>query len=446
MSQTNCPRCGDLLRFPADLSGETQVRCPLCTEEFAFSEMAARLPPMLEIVSLPDSADVELDRIDALLALSPSTAVPAAGPLVSTGAGRSTSRRRPVESPWRPLILLVEIALAGVVGIALAVLVLWWLPGQWHRDPLALKPYAAKYAPWILPPAHRPLGNLSDEEGEKETMPTNKADGKPSTKDRLRNQTSKSAPLSKSLSDNLNGDQRNSQRDDSSPSLDKSSQGKGNSNETPPSDAELSFEEQLKKLSEAELEPPELSWTSSPEISGQLRSIARLQSQAAKSPQSKAAYLNSFRELARVSSQVNEEDVGMAAVRIRLNAWLESVTDADWESICEATAEDRAKPSVAPRGVVYLGTLKAAVADGSWLHLELDPVPGDPTFPVFIAPSLFHASNGATLIGKKIYVLASELPDPKRLLTDVPLGTQTAWIVGAIQNASPAEAAGKAEL
>src|SRR5436190_24158197 len=115
MSQINCPRCGDMLRFPADLPGEAIVRCPLCTGEFAFSEMESSLPPMVEIVSLPESAGEALERIDELLTLKPSASTRAAAPLVTTGVGsRGAARRRPVESPWRPLILLIEIALSGV--------------------------------------------------------------------------------------------------------------------------------------------------------------------------------------------------------------------------------------------------------------------------------------------------------------------------------------------
>jgi hypothetical protein len=446
MSQTNCPRCGDLLRFPAELPGEAIVRCPLCTEQFAFSEMEANLPPMVEIVSLPESVDEALDRIDDLLTLKPSTSATAAAPLVTTSAGsRSMARRRPPESPWRPLILLVEIALSGVVGIALAVLVLWWLPGQWHRDPLVLKPYAVKYAPWLLPPAHRPMSNLAADDEEPTPKLTKQGAAKPSsTGDRKIEWSTPVRPLPEEKKSAAVGD--DSALNDSPNSLQEPIRKRSDSGNRTPTEPEKewSFEEELKKLAEEEPEPPELNWTSSPEISGLLRTLGSLQAETAKSEESKAEYVKSFRELARVAGQVNADDVGLENARTRLDAWLANISDVDWRAACEATAAARTKPSIAPRGVVYRGKLTSALADGSWLRLELEPVPGDSSFPVLIAPALFHASQGDSLSGKEIYVLASELPDPKRLIADVPLGTKTAWVIGAIVNVEEAKLSEKA--
>jgi hypothetical protein len=448
------------LRFPHDLPGEAVVRCPLCTEQFAFSEMAAALPPMLEVISLPESeGEFEdrlegINRLDDLLAAKPaagaSLVVPKATPLVTTGAS-SRSHRRPAESPWRPLILLIEIALSGVVGIALAVLVLWWLPGQWHRDPLALKPVAAKYAPWLLPPAHRPLTELAPiadaspprqstaAKGKSTSPPVsqkstrisqNTNDEPPATEPELTEQRLRSDSVVPASAVRADDPQEQAKPPQTNPAAQ-------------PKPKEETLEDHWSKLDDETPEPPELMWTGSPEISNLVR-LADLRRTEPPKPHpvfpelTEPDFVGTFRELARVAGQASAEDVGLEAARAKLNAWLATVTVDEWRKGCESTARDLEKSSIAPRGVIYLARLKTALAEGSWLHLELEPFPGEPTFPILIDPQSFHSAGGEALLGKEIYVLASELPDPKRLVADVPASVKKTWLVGAIHQADSA--------
>jgi len=56
MMVSSCPRCGDSVSVPVSVGGGTTVRCPLCSAEYDLSEILAKLPPALEIVSVPDSS------------------------------------------------------------------------------------------------------------------------------------------------------------------------------------------------------------------------------------------------------------------------------------------------------------------------------------------------------------------------------------------------------
>lgn len=472
MSQVHCPRCKDAVRIPADLPSAAILRCPLCAEEYPFSEVEAGLPPLVEIVSLPESADEALSQIDDLLSpKAPAANAPlVTAPRVTTSAaGLSMARRRPAESPWRPLILLVEVGLAGVVGIALAVLLLWWLPGQWHRDPLSLKPVAAKYAPWLLPPAHRPFSEVAFEEEEpaperkrassqsstkpKATKPSNPNADAPNA-NALNSDTEKPPARSKpvnfeepALSNEPSTEDKNAaQKPAAEPRKQDSSTAAPQDRSSRP--AATKMEDLTKGLPpdhwlnqpEAPPEPPDLAWTNSPEISSLLREAERRRKEPP-SPKLDFAgrpepdFVATFRELARVAGQINSEDVGLESARGRLRDWLATLTDQDWKSALEATAKDREKDAIAPRGVIYLAKLKQAAAEGSWLHLEIEPNPGDPTFPVLIDPANFRDCGGEALLGKEIYILASELPDPKRLVTDVPNNIKKTWLIGAIRPA-----------
>lgn len=479
MSQTHCPRCGDLVRFPADLPAEAIIRCPLCTEEYAFSEMSAGLPPMVEIISLPQSDRDAIGKLDDLLVAKPLADAPSlVAPRVSTGtSARSSVRRRPAESPWRPLILLVEIALSGVVGIALAVLVLWWLPGQWHRDPLTLKPVAAKYAPWLLPPAHRPMSDIAPSEedfpeptkttasrtqGSRFSEPEAKSNRRP--KDDAQEQAPSETRMQpkKPVVTKPTEEKRKETKEEiptikpaPPDAVQKASADVTEPPATVPNDSPKPKElpdDHWSKLPEEPPEPPDLLWTNSPDISALLRDAERRRKDPPKpktevpetvpgqfpgqfSSTVEPDFVTTFRELARVAGQVNAEDIGLENTRERLKNWLASVTDDEWKKACEATAGILEKPSIAPRGVVYLAKLNSAQAIGSWLHLELDPKPGGLHFPILIDPQLFHASEGDSLIGKEIYLLGSELPDPKRLVADVPSSVQKAWLIGAIRTA-----------
>lgn len=441
MNQSKCPRCGDPVRIPADLPEKAIVRCPLCSQEFEFAEMAVTLPPLLLVVSLPEdrpAANFEFLELAEKTVVAPSIA---AAPRVGGSSVSSRSRRRPAESPWRPIILLAEIAASGVVGIALAVLVLWWLPGKWHRDPLSLKPVAARYAPWLLPPAHRPRAELVSTD--EENLPAQRA--RASQPQRRNESDAKPSSSRKPAVASLEEPRHETSRDDREipadvePTEEEPAKTPPPVAEPPP-ERQPTFEELMAMQDPDALEPPDLQWTSSPDLTAMIRDATRRRTEGPKPAPAipelaEPDFTSTFLELARVAGQLNAEDIGREAAQARLREWLPSVTEDEWRKACMATAAVLEKPSIAPRGVIYLARLEAATAEGSWLHLDLDPMPSSPIFPILIEPQLFRDWGGERLIGKEIYVLASELPDPKRLISDVPTGVKTTWLVGAIWDA-----------
>jgi hypothetical protein len=71
-------------------------------------------------------------------------------------AGKAATAARPKRKQKNAAVEVVKVALGGVVGLFLAQLILWWLPGDWRRDPLDLGPTVGAYAPWIVPAEYRP--------------------------------------------------------------------------------------------------------------------------------------------------------------------------------------------------------------------------------------------------------------------------------------------------
>jgi len=126
--------------------------------------MLEAMPPALIVVDDPD-AEVE-EVTPEFGGFSPSPAVDFSGGGVATeaspGVGASTStkptpaKRTVRTSPRRqkkqknPMFEVAKIVIGGVVGIAMAMLILWWGFG---RDPLRIAPKVAQYsfARWIVP-------------------------------------------------------------------------------------------------------------------------------------------------------------------------------------------------------------------------------------------------------------------------------------------------------
>ena len=165
MSIAKCPHCQDEVRVPS-VHIESIVQCPLCKEEYSLKEVMKSLPPALIVV---EQAGVSGDAIigssvvvpregEAAEAAEPAAPFkfedtsqpsdddkprPAAPPAVVT-----SSRRRKEKSAAGELL---KVIFGGVVGVAIAQLILWWLPGKWSKDPFDFGPKAAKYVPWIVP-------------------------------------------------------------------------------------------------------------------------------------------------------------------------------------------------------------------------------------------------------------------------------------------------------
>ncbi|MFM8251110.1 MAG: hypothetical protein ACKOBW_05870 [Planctomycetota bacterium] len=196
-----CPKCDEQVQLPPGLAGESKVRCPLCQEEYALSVALEKLPPaliVLEAVSAapaPTATDLgtgtaaageegeyslaaagellgELDAAEASAAATPAFAP-------RSGDARGTTIRasaRPKPPPVNPVKELVKVVLGGGVGLFLAQLLLWWLPGEWRRDPFNLAPKVAQYpaARFLLPQSYWPRGEAN---GDQEADPFEQSAG-----------------------------------------------------------------------------------------------------------------------------------------------------------------------------------------------------------------------------------------------------------------------------
>ena len=75
------------------------------------------------------------------------------------GPGGSGGRRQAKKPGWE----LVKIIAGGLLAIPVAQLILWWLPGEWKRDPFKLGPVVGKAVPWLVPETFRAKDDDDDE-------------------------------------------------------------------------------------------------------------------------------------------------------------------------------------------------------------------------------------------------------------------------------------------
>lgn len=177
MTTAACPKCHDEVTVPPGAPRVARVRCPWCREQFELAEVLDRLPPMLEIVSAPGAAkeatedlggfeaspeqEFRLQESSEPEARGPSFDFSGNGPATATAAAPSVAARprtakpttsaRPRRKEKSALAEIVKVVLGGVVGLVLAQLILWWLPGEWSRDPFEMGPKVSKYVPLIVP-------------------------------------------------------------------------------------------------------------------------------------------------------------------------------------------------------------------------------------------------------------------------------------------------------
>jgi hypothetical protein len=88
---------------------------------------------------------------------------PVAAPAFNFEPGSVVSSARPASTTARPrarrkeggaLRMMVQTIGGGVLGLIIAQLILWWMPGKWaneNRDPFGLAPKVAVYVPAIIP-------------------------------------------------------------------------------------------------------------------------------------------------------------------------------------------------------------------------------------------------------------------------------------------------------
>lgn len=209
MTIAHCPKCREQVTLPSGVSRQARVRCPLCSEEYLLDEALKPLPPLLLVLEdpgasaassspiassgmafvpappvSPDFAGLEADMTPALMldepepmALAPS---PAAAPAFQFESGSATGARRPLKTSARgrsqrksagPLRLMIQTIGGGAMGLVIAQLILWWMPGNWqrhNRDPFGLSAKVIPYAPFLVPASLKGEGPVA----QAETTPT----------------------------------------------------------------------------------------------------------------------------------------------------------------------------------------------------------------------------------------------------------------------------------
>jgi hypothetical protein len=180
MTTVSCPKCSDQVTVPSSAPRSARVRCPLCLEEYDLADVLAQLPPALIVLSAATSAELELAAVGEMEAATGSQAgldrgfsspLFDAGPTPAKLASAPTPAFRSAPRPKRKeksmVGEVVKIVLGGVVGIGLAIVILWWGPGV----DLGLAPSIAKvsWMRWVLP--QKILERVDKSQGIKEENP-----------------------------------------------------------------------------------------------------------------------------------------------------------------------------------------------------------------------------------------------------------------------------------
>jgi len=212
MSVTKCLKCEEPVLVPGGASLKATVRCPLCHEQFELGEMLDEVPPPLEIVEDPDAVavgdvqpfnfdlegnketesagveageQVEGEAAEAVKAeAEPSDesehagvaafqfdASPQDGDAGATGTRSAHPAARPKPKGKNPVVEIAKIVGGGLLGIALAVVGIWWIA---QKDPFKLGPKVSGVVPWIVPEKFHGPGNNEEDETESD----GKNDGK----------------------------------------------------------------------------------------------------------------------------------------------------------------------------------------------------------------------------------------------------------------------------
>ncbi len=182
MTIAHCPKCREQVSVPGGASRQARVRCPLCSDEYLLDDALRPLPPLLIVVDDPeaesiasinrsppsapvfagadegDAPAIVMDEASDDFSLTPSSPVIARPfkfePGSAVPAARNATRPRTRRKQGSPLRMMVQTVGGGVMGLVLAQLILWWVPGNWNatnRDPFGLAAKVTPYAPFLVP-------------------------------------------------------------------------------------------------------------------------------------------------------------------------------------------------------------------------------------------------------------------------------------------------------
>ncbi len=177
MTTATCPKCDDQVSLPDRASSQATVRCPLCQDEFPLADILQMLPPVLVVVADPEAVAEQKPAIadsgvfsgvgpnasaEPISIASRTASTPAP---TTTSRGRGTSYSPRPKKQKNPLVEVVKIVLGGVAGLAIAQLILWWMPWKnMRRDPLKMGPKVASVIPWAVPETFHGNPQIPDQE------------------------------------------------------------------------------------------------------------------------------------------------------------------------------------------------------------------------------------------------------------------------------------------
>jgi hypothetical protein len=188
MATGPCPGCHDQIQFPAGLSEDTTLKCPLCQTEFAFATVARNLPP--EVIVL-DAKSPAAPSGGFAIAINDESSRPFDFEQKSAPSGERPSyvapegnknRDRPAAQQNRGankkeknmVFEGLKIVLGGLAAFPLVQLAVWWLARQ---DPLTIGPSIANVVPFVVPKQFHgePETDANeDENSDRETRDANK--------------------------------------------------------------------------------------------------------------------------------------------------------------------------------------------------------------------------------------------------------------------------------
>lgn len=156
---SSCPSCHEPVTVPNGASTSARVRCPLCSDEFLLAVVLEKLPPLLVLLDAPAPAASAAVAESEVSLVPEMGSRPAGTPAFEFDESPAPGARKTVSPSARPkrkeksvVVEMIKVVGGGVVGLGLALVILWWGFG---KDPFDFAPKVATYAPWMVPAKFR---------------------------------------------------------------------------------------------------------------------------------------------------------------------------------------------------------------------------------------------------------------------------------------------------